>query len=375
MNAVKISLLNFKKNLFTYILVLLEISVLFLSVNYLVSVLKESEMYTAPFRCVLNENTVFVNDEGFAFNQAFYGMTGLQSRDKLLSDISDKYKIYDVMTASSGDYTVISLSDEIYDGLAMPLLNGNYKSAVGTFGTKVGEHEIKFSDGTSMKIRTSGTLTVITSIPEMNSIKNNMTAKDFYYTSVNDRNVILTNRTSISGFEHKFSVRSCFFIEFKANVAGNTAKLQNNGAQATPADLIADNSQKALKAELSGSVPLVCLIAFISLLGIVFVSVITFKNNERRNAVFRLCGYSGMRIIGIHCFGIMLLTVLAMGAAAAAFGVMKLFEIEAAVGLALSLLNLIVSLITIAALVLAAAVVPMILTAKKTPAEYFRKVL
>lgn len=375
MNAIKISLLNFKKNLFTYILVLLEISVLFLAVNYLVSVLKECEMYIAPFRCALNENAVFVNDESFAFNQAFYGMTGLQSREKLLSDISDEYKIYDVMSTSNGDYTVLSLSNEIYDELSMPLMTGNYKRSVGTFGTGLGEHEVKFSDGTSMKITISGTLTAIASIPEMNIIKNNMSASDFYYTSVNERNIIITNRTAINGFEDKFNVRSCFFIEFKTNITENTAKLQNIGAEVTPAVLIAENSQKALKADLSGSVPLVCLITFISLLGIVFVSVITFKDNERKNAVFRLCGYSNMRIIGLHCFGIVLLATLSMGVAAAAFTIMKLLKIEAAVGLTLSPLNLLVSLTAIAALVLAAAVVPVILTAKKTPAEYFRKVL
>lgn len=375
MNEIKISVLNFKRNGFTYILVLFEISVLFLAVNYLVSVWKEQEMYIAPFRCVLKENVAFVTDSSLTDNLTLFGMTARQSREKLLSDVSDQYKIYDVMTTSNGEYTVFSFSDELYDGLSMPLLNGNYKSAVGTFGTKLGENEIKFSDGTSMKIKTSGTLTAITSVPEMNSVRTNMPVNDFYCTYVNDRNVILTNRTAINGFEDKFNVRFCFFIEFQTNIAENITKLQNAGAWVIPAVLIAENSQKALESKLSGFVPLVCLITFISLLAIVFVSVITWKENERKNAVFRLCGYSNMRLIKLHCFGIMLLTALSMGVAAAVFAIMKLLEIEAAVGLALSPLNLFVSLIAIAALVLAAAIVPMILTAKKTPAEYFRKVL
>lgn len=375
MNAMNIFLLNFKKNIFTYVLVILEISALFLAVNYLISVTKEREMYIAPFRPILNEKTVFVNDDSFMDNAALYDMTELQSREVLLTDISDEYIIYDVMSIYNGEYTVFSLSDEIYDGLALPLLYGNYRSSVGTFGTELGEHEIKFPDGTSMKIKTSGTLTSITAIPEMNGAGNNMSVSDFYYTSVNDRNVIITNRTAISGFEHQFRGRTCFFIEFKENAAENIAKIQNKGSQATLSNLIAENSQKALEANLSGSVPLVCLITFIALLGIVFVSVITFKDNERKNAVFRLCGYSGKSIVGMHCASILLLTVLSVGVAAAAFVIIKMLEIEAVVGLVLSPLNLIVSLITIAALVLAAAVVPIILTAKKSPAEYFRRVL
>lgn len=375
MNAIKISLLNFKKNVFTYVLVLLEISVLFLTVNYLVSVLKEREMLISTFRCALNENAAFVDDDSSASNAVLYGMTELQSREKLLSDISDDYKIYDVMSANNGDYIVFSLSDEMYNGLALPLFNGNYKSAVGTFGTKCGEHEIKFSDGTSLTLVTSGTLTAITSIPEMNSSKNNMTVRDFYYTSVNEPNIILTNRSSISGYEHQFRVNPFFFIEFEENASENFAKIQNKGGIVTTGNLIAENSRKALESDLSGSVPLAYLIAFISLLGIVFVSVITFKGNERKNAVFRLCGYSGMGIVGMHCVGIFLLTMLSACVAAAAFGIMKLLKIEAAVGLTLSPLNLFISLVTMAVLILAAAVVPMILTAKRTPAEYFRKVL
>lgn len=375
MNAIKISLLNFKKDIFTYVLVILELSVLFLAANYLVSVLKEQEMYIAPFKRVLNENTAFVNDESFADNQALYGMSGIQSREKLLSGISDDYKIYDVMSISSEDYTVISLSDEIYDGLAMPLLDGSYKSAVGTFNTELGEHEIRFTDGTSLNISTSGTLTSISPIPEMNSVKNNMSASDFYYTSVNERNVIITNRTAIRGFENKFNARSCFLIEFKTNAAEKIAVLQGNGAQATSAALIAENSQKSLEAALSSSLPVVYLITFISLLGIVFVSVITFKGNERKNAVLRLCGYSNMRIVAIHCFGIMLLAMLSVCVAAVVFILMKQLKNEAAVGLTLSSVNLLISFIITAVLILFAAVVPMILTAKKTPAEYFRRVL
>ncbi len=373
MNAIKISLMNFKKNVFTYVLVLLEISVLLLTANYLVSVMKEHEMYIAPFRCALNENTAFVEDKN-AMSNMMKNKTFLQSREELLSGITDDYKIYDVMSTSNGEYVVLSLTDELYRGLALPLFNGSYKSAVGTFGTKRGEHEIRFADGTSMKLNTSGTLTAITSIPEMNSVNNNMTANDFYYTSVSEPNIILTNRTSISGYEHQFEGCPIFFIEFEKNAAENFAKIESNGGTITAANMIAENSRKKLDSDISGTVPIVCLITFVSLLGIIFVSVITFKENERKTAVFRLCGYSVKMVVGIHCVGILFITILSTGVAALAFGIMKLFKIEAAVGLTLSPLNILVTLATIAAMIFA-AVVPIFSTAKKKPIEYFRKVL
>lgn len=375
MNAIKITLLNFNKNAFTYFLVILEVSALFFSVNYLACVLKEQEMYIAPFRCALNENTAFVNDDNFMNNATFYNMTELQSRDELLADIKDEYKIYDVMSVSNGEYIVYSLSDEIYNGLAMPLLYGNYRNAVGTFGTAQGEHRIVFADGTSMRIETTGTFTAVTPIPEMNGTKTDLSAKDFYYASVNEKNVIITSRTAIKGYEHQFRGRTCFFIEFEENASENIAKMQSKGIQATKASLIADNSRKELADDLRGFVPIVCLITCISLIGIVFVSVITFKNNERKNAIFLLCGYSGRQIVEIHCVGILLIAALSVGTAAAVFGIMKMFAIEAVVGLMLSTTNLIVSLITIAVLILAAAIIPAIMTARKSPIEYFRRTL
>lgn len=373
MNAVKLSLLNFRKNIFSIILVILETATLFLSVNYLASTLKERRMLIAPFEFLFNDKTAFVNDDNFLSNTILFNETALQSREHILENIKGDYKIYDVKSAKStdGNYTIISLSDEIYSRLALPLQSGSYKNSVGTAGTRRGEHEITLPSGDVLKITTSGVLTATTFIPEMNSVSSAMSVSGFYSNSVNEPNIIITNRSSISDLESQFQGRACFFIEFSENAAENIAALRNV-TTTMPISDIAENSQAELNDDLSGFVPLTCVIGFIVLLGIVFISVIIFKDNERKNAVFLLCGYSKRGIVGLHCAGIFMITVLSAGISWAAFEVLKILEIEAAVGVKLTFENLVVSILTILTLIIAAAIAPMILTARKSPADYLR---
>lgn len=374
MNAVKLSLLNFRKNIFSIILVILETATLFLSVNYLASTLKERRMLIAPFEFLFNDKTAFVNDDNFISNTILFNETALQSREHILEKVEGDYKIYDVKSAKStdGNYTIISLSDEIYSRLALPLQSGSYKTSVGTAGTRRGKHEITLPSGDVLKITTSGVLTDTTFIPEMTGVSSAMSVSGFYSNSVNEPNIIITNRSSISDLESQFRGRTCFFIEFSENAAENIAALRNV-TTTMPISDIAENSQAELNDDLSGFVPLTCVIGFIVLLGIVFISVIIFKDNERKNAVFLLCGYSKRGIVGLHCAGIFMVTVLSAGISWAAFEVLKILEIEAAVGVKLTFENLVVSILTILTLIIAAAIAPMILTARRSPVDYLRE--
>lgn len=374
MNAVKLSLLNFRKNIFSIILVILETATLFLSVNYLASTLKERRMLIAPFEFMFNDKTAFVYDDNFISNTILFNETELQSREHILENVEGYYKIYDVKSANStdGNYTIISLSDEIYSRLALPLQSGSYKTSVGTAGTRRGEHEITLPSGDILKITTSGVLTDTTFIPEMTGVSSAMSVSGFYSNSVNEPNIIITNRSSISDLESQFRGRAGFFIEFSENAAENIAALRNV-TTTMPISDIAKNSQVELNDDLSGFIPLTCVIGFIVLLGIVFISVIIFKDNERKNAVFLLCGYSKRGIVGLHCAGIFLITVLSAGISRAAFEALKILEIEAAVGVKLTFENLVVSALTILTLIIAAAIAPIILTARKSPADYLRE--
>ena len=375
MNTIKIALLAFKKNTFTFILVIAQLAVLFLAENYMVSALVERKMQFAPFKPLLNDNTAFVYDIEYEKNAAMLGMDSKASRETLLSGINDEYKIYDVMSFTNGEYTVYSVSDEIYASLALPLAFGNYESGVGSFGMSAGEKVIIFSDGSDLRLKISGALTASTYIPAMTSFSSqDMTANEFYYSSVNERNIILTNRSSIGGYERHFRLSSGFLIEFKSAAAHNLEAL-NKAALTVPAAEIAKNTNKALQNDLLKFIPLVGTVLIIVIIGIICVSVITFKENERRNAVLWICGYSRAGIIGVHTAGTALVTALSVIISLAVFGIMKLSGNEMLVGINLTIENLVATFMTCALLSAISAVVPALKCRKASPAEYIRRAL
>lgn len=375
MNTIKITLLAFKKNAFTFILVIAQLAVLFLAENYMVSALVERKMQFAPFEPLLNDNTAFVYDIEYEKNAAMLGMDSKASRETLLSGINDEYKIYDVMSFTNGEYTVYSVSDEIYASLALPLAFGNYESGVGSFGMSAGEKVISFSDGSDLRLKISGALTASTYIPAMTSFSSqDMTADEFYYSSVNERNIILTNRSSIGGYERHFRLSSGFLIEFKSGVAQNLEALKGV-ALTVPATEIAESTYKALQNDLLKFIPLVGTVLIIVIIGIICVSVITFKENERRNAVLWICGYSRAGLIGVHTAGTALVTALSVIISLAAFGIMKLSGNEMLVGINLTIENLVATFMTCALLSAISAVVPALKCRKASPAEYIRRAL
>ena len=375
MNTIKITLLAFKKNAFTFILVIAQLAVLFLAENYMVSALVERKMQFAPFEPLLNDNTAFVYDIEYEKNAAMLGMDSKASRETLLSGINDEYKIYDVMSFTNGEYTVYSVSDEIYASLALPLAFGNYESGVGSFGMSAGEKVISFSDGSDLRLKISGALTASTYIPAMTSFSSqDMTADEFYYSSVNERNIILTNRSSIGAYERHFRLSSGFLIEFKSGAAQNLEALKGV-ALTVPATEIAESTYKALQNDLLKFIPLVGTVLIIVIIGIICVSVITFKENERRNAVLWICGYSRAGLIGVHTAGTALVTALSVIISLAAFGIMKLSGNEMLIGINLTIENLVATFMTCALLSAISAVVPALKCRKASPAEYIRRAL
>ncbi len=375
MNTIKITLLAFKKNTFTFILVIAQLAVLFLAENYMVSALVEREMQFSPFKPVFNENTAFVYDSEYVKNAAMLGIDSKASREMLLCEIKDEYKIYDVMSFTNGEYTVYSVSDDIYASLALPLAFGNYGSAVGSFGTPAGEKEIFFPDGTDLKLETSGALTASTYIPTMMSLSSqDMTAGDFYYTSVNERNIILTNRSSIGGYEQHFRLSSGFLIEFKSDTARNFEALKGV-ALTVPTTEIAENTNKALKKDLLKFIPLVGTVLIIVIIGIICISIIIFKESERRNAVLWICGYSRAGIIGVQTVGIALMTALSVIISLATYGLLKISGNEMVIGINLTFENFIVTFITCMLLSAISSVVPALKCRKVSPAEYIRRAL
>ena len=310
----------------------------------------------------------------------FSESTFRESRQKLLEKIPQNYKIYDTIIYSNGDISVISVSDEIYGNLALPLSYGNYgninNGAVATVNTKTGENTIAFDEGSVLSLNVCGLLTEATYLPEMTSNSSSeMTVSDFYINSVNDKNIILTSRSAIKGFEDKFSCTAGFIIEFPENAKDSLLQLNKGKAMTINASEIISNSNKALSEDKASFIPLVMSIGIVVVIGIACISVITFKDNERRNAVLWICGYSRAEIIGVHTFGTALMTALSVIISLAAYGLLKSNGNEMLIGINLTFENFIVSFITCMLLSAISSAVPAIKSRKTSPVEYLRRAL
>lgn len=374
MNALKLFALSFKKNLFSFILVILEIAALLTAENYMICALNEREMLNAAYYPVLTENSAFVYDMG----SLFYEGTFRESRQKLLEQIPQNYKIYDTIIYSNGDISVISVSDEIYGNLALPLSYGNYGDVSGgsaaTLNTKTGENNIVFDDGSVLTLNVCGLLTETTYLPEMTSNNSSeMTVSDFYINSINDKNIILTSRSAVKGFEDKFSCTPGFIIEFSENAKDNLLQLNKGKAMTVNASEIIANSNKALSEDKASFLPLVMSVGIVVVIGIACISVITFKENERRNGVLWICGYSRAEIIGVHTAGIALITALSVIISLAAYGLLKSGGNEMLTGINLTFENFIVTFITCVLLSVISSVVPAVKSRKSSPVEYLRR--
>ncbi len=373
MDLLKLAVLSLSKKAVTLILVIMELAVLFIAENYMVSALKERSMLYVPYRQLLNENSAFVIDTAYTDNlmENSY-LTEKQSREQLLDGISGDYTIYDVWVYNDGAYRIYSLSDEIYDELALPLSAGSYKSgrncAVAAYGMGMGEYAVDVPSG-SLLLDICGNLTESTFVPQMSYFSSSdMTVKDFYNASVSEKNFIITNRSSINGFEEQFRCEVGFLIQFDTDVNENIALMRSKGEAAEGA-LIAENTTSALNEDLKSFIPLLGCILMIVLIGMVCISMTIFNENQYRNGILWICGYSRFKMLVIHALSVFVLIVLSLIAGVFLTVLYSLLN-GSAISISSGGENAAVLILTCISLVIATMIIPIVKTAKTTPIEY-----
>jgi len=369
MSYLNFAFLSIKKNAAAFALAILETAALFLTVNYSVSSMRDRQILSAPFTKILDENTFFVYDTHFWENSIELKLDKRQSRQKILDGISGDCKIYDILSYNSSGYTVISVSDEIYSGLEMPLISGKYGSAVGTFGTRLGENSIAIEDKT-LTVNVSGNLTTSTYLPRMNAFSTrDFTTSDIFEASVNQPNVIITNRSAISGFEDKFEPSFGFLLKFYQDHEENYKSVANAGGIIGGSDII-NNSKTSLKDDLAGFVPVLVCVLCIVIIGILCISAILARQNEYRNGVMWLCGFSKKQILWSHAVSVLTMLIISAAVGAAVYGSLRILENELALTMNLTFANLVCSIILCTLLIGISLIIPASKSTNKSPIEY-----
>lgn len=369
MNYLFLMLGSMKKQPFNFALVLIELAALFIAVNFTVSTIAERQMLIKPFAEILNKNSVFVYDAEYFDEYGKNPSGALESRQKLLCGIDGDYDCYDVATFIGKDFTIISINDEIYSRLKLPLALGNRKDAVCTFDAAIGKQTFDVG-GIPLELNVNGKLTKETFLPTMGTYGSvGFTAKDFFTSDVPSNNVILTNRSSIESVADKFHTSLGFIISFKSNAEENILQLERNALTERGTD-IRNNSIAALTEDLLGFIPLIVCIFIIVVIGVVSISVITYSRNEYQSGILWICGYSKSQILFSHVTNILVFLTTALGVSAIAYGALRMLGNEIARTVTLGVQNLLATLCLYFVLVAASIIIPAIKCSRTAPIEY-----
>lgn len=379
MSYIKMAFASFRKNKLTFVLIIFEIAALLLTVNFLVSTLADRKMLTKPYEKILNNNSAFVWDANYMRNKMSGDAENADnSREILLSGISDEYEIYESFAMFSvGADIVIAVSDEIYDKLALPLMSGNYSGAVASFGYSKGSFDFVYNVNQETRVKTikvSGTLTADTYLPLMRSFSSgrDFTTKDLYTSSQNYDSFIIARESEFEGLEIATFRELGFIIHFPQNYEDNIATLSEK-AGVIDGKTILENSQIALWNDLSDFMPVVICILLVTVIGVSSVSMIMNKCSEKRGGVLWICGYSRKQILLSHMVNMSIIFLISIALSVAAIFVLSMIKTEIAVSANLSVINVITTLILSLILLAVSMISPAVRSKKASPIDYLRR--
>lgn len=373
MNYLNLVLRTIKNHAFMFVLVLVELATLFLAVNYAVSTIYDRQMLTKPFVNILDVNSSYVYDANF-FEESHGNLFGaLSSRQKILDKLDGEYDIYDVMVYyGEGGFNVISVSDELYLKLKLPLISGNRSGAVGG-NISTGKRTVLFGE-TPIEFNITGKLTAPSYIPMMSAFQSSdTTTKDLFTNSDEMENFILTDRSSISGLESHFIANLGFIIKFHENSEENMKLLEASALTARGTTII-ENSTAALRDDLSDFLILFGCVSVIVIIGVISISVIVYLHNERQSGILWICGYSKKQILISHAANMLVILTASIGVSAAVYGVLSALGNETANSVTLGGINIFATIILYLVLGVLSLIIPAVKIAKKTPVEYLRRV-
>lgn len=371
MNYLNMAWHTIKKHILMFTLVLVEITMLLLAVNYIASTVNDRQMLTKPFSDILDENSAYAYDDGFFYNHGGGLSEAPSSRQKLLDALNGEYDIYDVMFCRTDGVTVISVSDELFSRLRLPLASGNRSGALGG-GISAGKRTVHFEE-TPVEFKITGVLTDPTYVPMMSGFQSSgMTAKDFFVNSAEVESFILTDRSSIAGVEEYFIANLGFIIKFHENAEENMKLLQSS-ALAVSGTKIMENSAEALREDLSGFMPIFVCVFLIVIIGIISISVIVYFHNERQCGILWICGYSKKQILISHAANMLVVMAASFCVGAAVYVVLLVLGNETASSVTLGTVNIFVSVGTYMLLGALSLFIPAVKIAGQTPVKYLRR--
>lgn len=381
MNYFKMALLCFNKRPVSYVLVIIEMTLLILVQNIAVSTISERYILNETYEKILDEGYIYAYDSNAMTTMIFEDISQAEARERLVEKFTGDYEIIDITAFTSNSIVVYSLSDELYDSLSLPLKSGSYStgsaSAVATSAIGSGEKTIDFSNGSSLTLDVCGILTDYTYVPAAPGYSSDYTTKDLFSSIYGNQLVIITNRSTIEqfeGYEKYFYPSFGFFISFNSDAEANLETLQQY-ALCVSADDIKANTQAAIENDVKSLLPVIITVLAAVLVGTICISVILWKEREYEKGVLWMCGHTKLGIISSHMFIIVLMEAVSVIISVLFTVIAKAAGNEFLSTVGFTGLNVLFTLLTCIFILALSAAVPLVNIARRSPVEYLRRTL
>ncbi|MCX4355966.1 MAG: hypothetical protein OSJ43_07050 [Oscillospiraceae bacterium] len=158
-------------------------------------------------------------------------------------------------------------------------------------------------------------------------------------------------------------------MKFYQDCEENYKSVANAGGIIGGSDII-NNSKTSLKDDLAGFVPVLVCVLCIVIIGILCISAILARQNEYRNGVMWLCGFSKKQILWSHAVSVLTMLIISAAVGAAVYGSLRILENELALTMNLTFANLVCSIILCALLIGISLIIPASKSTNKSPIEY-----
>ena len=408
MKYLKLAFLSIRERLKTDLVLVFQLIVMFVLVNYIIGSVSSRTMLSDTYRSVLDKQGWYFTYHDIEYEIEYkqqeeesggpvYGVNWYSETTKLLSQLEYPPEILAVGQASgwvNGDFDadVYVLPDQLFDDVTLPVRSSSPGSnKLLLFPSKSGigagdEFTMETTGHRKLTLRATGILTDPTYIPSQTGWNRDGDISMLYkkLSGAKERHAYMITCVSTAealGFKDSEIFMHPNIIAYYPDHIDSAAFEEmteafrkNSNVMMTPLPELKQKSDESLKEDLGKYVPLAAVIMIVVVLGTAGAIAIQTLDEMKNYAVMYLCGMKWRRTVLVSLCKVLMLLLAAVVISVGAMMILQKQNISAELGLAFGSRNIYISLALSGAAVACSVILPVLLLRRSQPAEIMRRI-
>ncbi len=362
MNKIKLSYLMLVEQLLMSAFLVFQLVLLLIVENLLLASYNNRYMLYSPYGRILEQDGFFV-----------YSLNGETDFSQLYEyTFEDIYTIKKMLLFDGVEQiTVVLVPDEIYNKLTLPLQKGSYSNKSSSFSAvAVPAHNKdiigkQFCISEDKYLTVCGTLTNPTYIPSYGKCNTDLTFSDWYQSVSSDSNegiTLVTSQVCIDNLKDEKLSNLIVTHDFGAiaTVSDNTSETELNRIKCelekdfwvVSLSEISENSQNYIDFQVKKYLPIGIVAASVIIMGIIGGFEIFTLRNLHKHSIYYLCGAKKRNLLELCLISILLLITISLLCCGILYSFLKTSGANAYFGFVFDLNNLIITFVTISAIII-----------------------